>query len=91
VLPSTKLSGEEICAFAVVSTTCCSVTPLSASRSGSTWTCSWRSRKPQMATFATPGTPSRRGWTVQRAITDFSIGETSSDESPNMSTRLDDE
>ena len=36
-------------------------------------------RKPQMATFATPGTPSRRGWIVQRAITDFSIGETSSE------------
>ena len=36
VEPSTKLSGEEICAFAVVSTTCCSVMPLAASRSGST-------------------------------------------------------
>ena len=44
-----------------------------------------------METFATPGTPSRRGLIVQRAITDFSIGETWSDESPNISTRLEDE
>jgi hypothetical protein len=41
-----------------------------------------------MATFATPGTPSSRGWSVQRAITDFSIGVTSSEASENISRRL---
>ena len=44
-----------------------------------------------MATFATPGTPEQARPDVQRAITDFSIGETLSEDSPNMSTRLDDE
>ena len=46
---------------------------------------------PQMATFATPGTPIRRGLIVQRAITDCSIGETRSEDSPIISTRLDDD
>jgi hypothetical protein len=46
---------------------------------------------PQMATFATPGTPIRRGFTVQRAITDCSMGDKSGDDRPIMSTRLDDD
>ena len=46
---------------------------------------------PQMATFATPGTPIRRGRTVQREITDRSIGESCFEESPIINTRLDDE
>ena len=37
------------------------------------------------------GTPSRRGWSVQRAITDCSIGVTLSDASENISSRLEDE
>ena len=64
---------------------------LARSRSGSTWTWICWSRIPQIATFATPGTPIRRGLTVQRAITDCSIPESSSEESPIINTRLDDE
>jgi hypothetical protein len=41
-----------------------------------------------MATFATPGTPIRRGRIVQRARTDSSIGESFSDDSPIIMTRL---
>ncbi len=46
---------------------------------------------PHTATLATPGTPMRRGRIVQRAITDFSIGEMRSDDSPIMSTRLEED
>ena len=44
-----------------------------------------------MDTFATPGTPIRRGRIVQRAITDFSIGDSSFEESAIIITRLDDD
>ena len=88
---SRKLSGETTCALPAVLMTWLSVTFLSRSRSGSTCTWSCWSRMPQMATFATPGTPIRRGRIVQRAITDRSIGDSSSDESPIISTRLDDD
>ena len=74
-----------------VSTTWLSVTFLSRSRSGSTCTWSCWSRMPQIATFATPGTPISRGRTVQRAITDCSIGESSFEDSPIISTRLDED
>ena len=60
-------------------------------RSGSTWTWSWRSRWPQIATLATPGTLSSRGRIVQRASTDMSMSETSFDDRPTIMTRLDDE
>ena len=46
---------------------------------------------PQIATFATPGTPISRGLTVQRAITDCSIGVSSLEESPIISTLLDED
>src|SRR5262249_22721932 len=54
---------------------CSWVMPYARSRSGSTWTWSCRSRWPQIETFATPGTPIRRGLIVQRASTESSIGE----------------
>jgi hypothetical protein len=59
-----------------------------ASRSGSACTWSWRSRWPQMATFATPDTPISRGRTVQRASTESSIKDSSLDDSPTIMTRL---
>ena len=46
---------------------------------------------PQMATFATPETPIRRGLTVQRAMTDRSIADSRSEDSPIINTRLDDD
>ncbi len=46
---------------------------------------------PQTATLATPGTPMRRGCTVQRAITDLSIGEMSFEDIPIIITRLDED
>ena len=48
----------------------------SRSRSGSMWTCSCRSRWPQIATLATPGTPSSLGLIVQRASRESSVGST---------------
>ena len=68
-----------------------SVTPCRRSRSGSTCTWSCWSRRPQIETLATPGTPIRRGRTVHRAMTDCSIGDTLSDARPIIRTRLDDE
>ena len=88
---SRKLRGETIWAFPAVLMTWLSVTPRRRSFSGSTWTCSSRSRSPQIATFATPATPMRRGLTVHRAITDRSTLDNPSDETPIMSTRLEDE
>ena len=41
-----------------------------------------------METFATPGTPIKRGTIVHRARTDISIKESSSDDKPIFSTRL---
>ena len=83
--------GETQSAFPAVSSTCSSDTFLSRRRSGSTCTWSWRSRWPQIDTLATPGTPVSRGAIVQRACTDISIGDTSFDESPTISTRFVDE
>ncbi len=51
---SRKVNGEYHSALPAVSMTCESETFLSRSRSGSTWTCSCRSRWPQMDTLATP-------------------------------------
>ena len=66
-----------------------SVTPLSRSFSGltCTWIC-W-SRLPHTEMFATPGTPIRRGRTVQRASTDFWIGVRFAEDRPIIITRLD--
>ena len=85
---SRKVSGDTARALPVVSTTWLRVTPCSRSRSGSARTWSCRSRWPQMATLATPGTPTRWGRIVQRASTDSSIGDSSLDDSPTISTRL---
>ena len=71
--------------------TCCRVTPRRARRWGSTCTCSCRSRCPKIETLATPGTPSSLGRIVQRASTDISMGETSSERNPTTRTRLEDE
>jgi hypothetical protein len=85
---SRKVRGDTARALPAVSTTWLRVMPCSRSRSGSAWTWSWRSRWPQMATFATPGTPIRWGRMVQRASTDSSIGVSFSDDSPIIMTRL---
>jgi hypothetical protein len=85
---SRKVKGDTHRALPVVSTTWLRVTPCSRSRSGSACTWSWRSRWPQMATLATPGTPINRGRIVQRASTDSSIGDSSLDDSPTIMTRL---
>ena len=71
--------------------TSCSVTPLARRRSGSTRTCSCRSRWPQIATFATPGTAMRRGRTVHRASVVRSICESKDDDMPIFMTRLRDD
>ena len=60
---------------------------LSCNRFGSTCTCSCRSRWPQIATLATPGTPIKRGIIVQRASTPIWIRETSFEDSPIIMTR----
>ncbi len=72
-------------------TTSCSVTPLARSRSGSTSTCSCRSRWPQMATLATPGTAISRGRTVQRASVVSSTCDRVVDDIPIFITRLSDD
>src|SRR2546427_11363560 len=40
------------------------------------WTCSCRTRWPQIAALATPGTPSSLGLMVQRASRESSVGST---------------
>ena len=84
---SRKLSGETSCELPVVSTIWASVRPFFFSLAGSTCTCSWCSRWPQMATFATPWTPSSRGLIVHRASTPSSVGDRVSEESPTSITR----
>src|SRR3954452_9814217 len=88
---STNDSDDTHSELPVVSKTCSSETFLSASRFGSTCTCSCRSRCPQMETFATPGTPISRGWTVQRASTDMLMCDTDFDERLMIITRFEDE
>ncbi len=85
---STKLSGDTHSAFPVVLMTWLSETSRCRSFSGSTCTCSCRSRCPQMATLATPDTPIRRGLIFQRARTDMSIRDRSLEESPTTMTLL---
>ncbi len=85
---SRKDSGETTWALPAVATTWFSVTFLSRRRSGSTWTWSSRSRWPQIATLATPGTPMSAGFIVQRASTPCWIGVSLSDDSPIIITRL---
>ena len=88
---SRKVNGETTCALPVVRTIWFSVTLRAASVAGSTWTWSCWSRRPQMDTLATPGTPISCGRTVQRANTDCSIGLSSVEVRPIIRTRLDDE
>src|SRR5256885_6131899 len=85
---STKLSDDTHSAFPVVSRTWSRDTPRSRGRSGSTRTCSCRSRWPQIATLATPGTPSRRGPIVHLASTDIWIRDRDFEDSPMSMTRL---
>ncbi len=84
---SVKLSGDTHSAFAVLWITWSREMPCPRSFCGSTCTCSCRSRWPQIATFATPGTPIRRGLIFQRASTDMSIRDTSLEDSPIIMTR----
>ncbi len=69
-----KVSGETSCALPVVATTCDRLAWCDRSRRGSTRTWSWRSRSPQIATLATPGSPISRGRIVHRARTESWIG-----------------
>src|SRR5437867_572254 len=85
---STKLNDDTQSALPAVSKTLNSDTPRSCSRFGSTWTWSCRSRWPQIATLATPGTPISRGTIVHRASTDIWIGDRDFEDSPTISTRL---
>ena len=71
--------------------TSASVTALACSRSGSTRTCNCRSRCPQIATLATPGTAISRGRIVQSAIVVMSICESVFDVMPILSARLSDD
>ncbi len=71
--------------------TSASVTALACSRSGSTSTCSCRSRWPHTATLATPGTAISRGRIVQSATVVISICESVFDVTPILSARLSDE
>ena len=86
-----NVSGDTHSAFPVELMTCSNVTFLAASFCGSTWTCSWRSRCPQIATLATPGTARRRGRIVQRASTPIWIGVSFFDESEIIDVRADDD
>ena len=85
---SRKVSGDTQRALPAVSITCRSETFLALSRFGSTCTCSCLARSPQIDTFATPGTPSRRGTMVQRASTDIWIGDSDFESTPTISTRF---
>ncbi len=80
--------GETSRELPAVAMTCSSVAFSARSRLGSTSTCSWCSRLPQIATFATPSTPVRRGPTTQRANTDISVGVSSLDDISIIATRL---
>ena len=83
-----NVSGDTHMALPVLSMICCSERSSARSRSGSTCTCSRRCRSPQIETFATPGTPIKRGTIVQRARTDIWMSERSVDDSPICMTRL---
>ena len=75
----------------VEATTSCKVTPFARRRSGSTRTCSCRSRCPQIATLATPGTAISLGRTVQRASVVSSTCDSDVDDMPIFITRLSDD
>ena len=64
------------------------VTPCCSMSRGRAWTWSCLRRWPQIDTFATPGTRSRRDFTVVEAIIDRSSREIVFDESPMCITRL---
>jgi hypothetical protein len=83
-----NVSGDTQREFPVVSITSARLTPFAVRRSGSTSTWSCRSRRPQTATLATPGTLMRRGRIVQRARTDWSMSDTLSDDSDTIMRRL---
>ena len=88
---SLRSSGAVICPIKGESLSVCTSLMSSNRRfstAGSTCTCSCRSRKPQTATLATPGTPSRRGLMFQRARTPRSTSDRSSEEMPTIITRL---
>ena len=61
--------------------------PLRRRRCGSISTWSWRSRKPQIETFDTPGTESRRWRIFQRASVDISTSVKSFDDIEKISIR----
>ena len=78
-------------ASAAAFSTSARVRPRVRSCSGFTSTCSCRSRWPQMATLATPGTAISRGRMLQRASVVISTCVRLSDDTPIFSTRLVDE
>src|SRR3977135_4658397 len=82
-----EVRGEAHTASPAVLTICERVIPCSRMVLGSTITWSCRSRCPQIATLATPGTPSSRGTIVQRERTDGSIGDTGLELSPMYRSR----
>src|SRR5918998_1795654 len=68
--------------------TCCRLTSCWTNFFGSTCTCRWGRRSPQMATWATPGTRNNRARIFQYAIVDMSVRFTVSEVSPIFMIRL---
>ncbi len=85
---STNPPPATVAASVTALTMVSSVTPLRRSRPGSTSTWYWRSRWPQIATFATPGIAISRGRIVHFASRVRSICESVLDETPIFSSRL---
>ena len=85
---STKPPPPTSTASPAAARTSARVTPEARRRSGSTSTCSCRSRWPQTATLATPGTAIRRGRIVQRTSSDSFIWSSLVEMSPIFIARL---
>jgi hypothetical protein len=87
LLPSAKRSRPASSAVEVDSIACSSVMPCCRIRFGSTSTWYCFRCSPQMATFATPGTRSRRALTFQYAIIERSVIGTVFEDMPIFRTR----
>jgi hypothetical protein len=83
-----KLSGDHHKASPLARITSATLVLFFSMRAGSTWTCSCRSRWPQIATLPTPGTLRIRGLIFQRARTERSMSDSVVDDSPTLSTRF---
>src|SRR6476469_7261533 len=89
--PGSQLRGDSHKASPALFTTSSRATPWILSCWGFTRTCNSRSRKPQIETLATPGTPISLGPIVHRAKTESCTVDSLSDMSPMAMTLLVDE